>query len=106
VAVQPANHVVAGAPHHDEALEFVRFCYRRRRVGWPALYDEMCAVASRGAYHGLGFADLAERGITFCLSEMPRWTVLLQQVVAEERTSPEPSINSVPMRLAALPAQS
>jgi hypothetical protein len=98
--------VVAAAPHHDEALEFVRFCYRRRRVGWPALYDEMCAVASRGAYHGLGFADLAERGITFCLSDMPRWTAFLQQVIAEERSSPEPSLSPAPINLTIVPAHS
>jgi hypothetical protein len=30
-------------PAHDEALDFVRFCYRRRHVAWPDLYDEMCA---------------------------------------------------------------
>ena len=106
MSVQPAHPVVAAGPHQDESIEFVRFCYRRRRVGWPSLYDEMCAVASRGAYHGLGFPDLAERGITFCLSDMPRWTALLQQVIAEERTSPEASIANVPMRLTALPAQS
>ena len=105
MAVQPARQVVAAAPHQDEALEFVRFCYRRRRVGWPALYDEMCAVASRGAYHGLGFADLAERGITFCLSDMPRWTALLHQVIAEERSSPEPSIGALPMTLTPVAAQ-
>jgi hypothetical protein len=104
VAVQPAHQVVAAAPHQNEALEFVRFCYRRRRVGWPALYDEMCAVASRGAYHGLGFADLAERGITFCLSDMPRWTELLHQVIAEEDSSPEPSLNPSPITLAIVPA--
>ena len=34
--------------------EFVRFCYRRRRVGWPELYDEMCQVAHRGAFRGMG----------------------------------------------------
>ena len=39
----------------DEALEFVRFCYRRRRVAWPALYDEMSAVAARGAFRGMGY---------------------------------------------------
>jgi hypothetical protein len=105
VAIQPAHEVVAAAPHQDEALEFVRFCYRRRRVGWPALYDEMCAVASRGAFHGFGFADLAERGITFCLSEMPRWTALLQQVMAEERTSPEPPVNPLPITLSAVPVR-
>ena len=104
--VQPAHQVVAAGPHQDEALDFVRFCYRRRRVGWPALYDEMCAVASRGAYHGLGFADLAERGVTFCLSDMPRLTALLQQVIAEERSSPEPSVNPLPISLSAVPAQS
>jgi hypothetical protein len=106
VAVQPAPQTVAVDPHHHEPVEFVRFCYRRRRVGWPALYDEMCAVASRGAYHGLGFADLAERGITFCLSDMPRWTALLQQVIAEERTGPEPSVAKLPMTLTPVPAHS
>ena len=30
-----------------DAAEFVRFCYHRRRVGWPDLYDEMCAVVLR-----------------------------------------------------------
>jgi hypothetical protein len=106
VAFQPAPQSVAAGPHQDQALEFVRFCYRRRRVGWPALYDEMCAVASRGAYHGLGFADLAERGITFCLSDMPRWTALLQQVMAEDRSSTEATLTAVPMTLSPLPAGS
>ena len=93
------------AAQNDEALEFMRFCYRRRRVGWPSLYDEMCAVASRGAFRGLGFAELAERGITFCLSDMPRFTALLEQVIAEERTSPEPSLSPAPITLSAVPAQ-
>ena len=87
----------------DECLDFVRFCYRRRRVGWPTLYDEMCAVAARGAYHGMGFADLAERGISFCLSDMPRLKELLDQVQAEEASSPEPSLNPAPIRLAVAP---
>jgi hypothetical protein len=66
----------------------------------------MCAVASRGAYHGLGFADLAERGITFCLSDMPRWTALLHRVMSEERTSPEPSLSAAAMKLSIVPAHS
>ena len=37
-----------------EAEAFVRFCYQRRRVGWPELYDEMCAVATRGPLPGDG----------------------------------------------------
>ena len=64
----------------DAALDFVRFCHRRRRVGWPELYDEMCHVASRGLYHGWGFAELAEHGIAFGLAEMPRLAALVAEV--------------------------
>lgn len=75
----------------DAALDFVKFCHRRRRVGWPELYDEMCHVASRGIYHGWGFAELAEHGIAFGLAEMPRLASLVAEVVrldAERRSRP------------------
>jgi hypothetical protein len=68
----------------DAALDFVRFCHRRRRVGWPELYDEMCHVASRGMYHGWGFGELAEHGIAFGLAEMPRLAGLVGEVVRQE----------------------
>ena len=104
MSIQAAHQPAVDVPFADEALEFVRFCYRRRRVGWPSLYDEMCAVASRGAYRGLGFADLAVRGVTFCLSDMAKMITLLEQVIAEERTSPEPSLNPAPLSLSIVPA--
>lgn len=68
----------------NAALDFVRFCHRRRRVGWPELYDEMCHVASRGLYHGWGFAELAEHGIAFGLAEMPRLAGFVAEVVAQD----------------------
>ena len=83
----------------DESLEFIRFCYRRRRVGWPVLYDEMCAVASRGAYQGMGFAELADHGITFCLSDMPKFHAMLERVIAEESYSPEPPVQPAAIAL-------
>jgi hypothetical protein len=67
-----------------DAVEFVRFCYRRRRVGWPELYDEMCAVASRGLFRGWGSDELASEGIGFGLFELPALATLVGQVVAEE----------------------
>jgi hypothetical protein len=67
----------------DAALDFVRFCHRRRRVGWPELYDEMCRVASRGLYHGWGFGELAEHGIAFGLAEMPHLAGLVAEVVGQ-----------------------
>jgi hypothetical protein len=78
-----------------EAVEFVRFCYRRRRVGWPELYDEMCGVAGRGLFRGWGSDELSANGIGFSLFELPALAALVGQVVAEDQerragpTSPE-----------------
>ena len=63
----------------------MRFCYRRRSVGWPELYDEMCAVAGRGAFQGWGFAELAEHGIGFTLFDMPGLAAIAAVVTREER---------------------
>jgi hypothetical protein len=72
-----------GAPHPD-AIEFVRFCYHRRRVGWPELYDEMCAVAGRGLFRGFSSDDLGGIGVGFSLFDMPALANLASRVVAEE----------------------
>ena len=68
-----------------EAMEFIRFCHRRRRVGWPELYDEMCAVAGRGLYRGYGQDDLATIGIGFGLFQMPALAGLVARVVEEDQ---------------------
>lgn len=68
-----------------EAIEFVRFCHRRRRVGWPELYDEMCAVAGRGLYRGYGPDELATIGIGLGLFQMPAMAGLAAVVVAEDQ---------------------
>jgi hypothetical protein len=77
------RHAATRVPDPD-AAEFIRFCYRRRRVGWPELYDEMCAVAARGLFRGLGVEDLAAHGIGFGLSEMPALAAMASAIVAEE----------------------
>jgi hypothetical protein len=73
-------------PTH-EATEFVRFCHRRRSVGWPELYDEMCLVASRGLFRGWGPAELAEQGIGFGLFDLQALAGLTAEVVEEEHAS-------------------
>ena len=70
-----------------EAEDFIRFCYHRRRVGWPDLYDEMCRVAHRGHYKGMGLRDLADIGIGFSLFETPRLASLVGAIVAEEQAT-------------------
>ncbi len=71
-------------PASADAVEFVRFCYRRRRVGWPELYDEMCAVTSRRLYRGWSSDELSAEGIGLSLFEMPALAALVDRVVAEE----------------------
>ena len=78
-----------GAPDPD-AVEFVRFCYRRRRVGWPELYDEMCAVAGRHLFRGYDADDLAGIGIGFSLFDMPALAVMAGRIVAEEQALRRP----------------
>lgn len=80
VARSATAHVITA-----EAVEFIRFCYARRRVGWPELYDEMCAVASRGLFRGWGPEELAAQGIGFGLFEMPGLAARASEIVAEDR---------------------
>ncbi len=74
-----------------EAVEFVRYCYARRQVGWPELYDEMCAVAGRGLFRGWGPDELAEHGLGFGLSEMARLAQVANEIIAEERARAKPA---------------
>jgi len=73
-----------------DAVEFIRFCYRRRRVGWPELYDEMCAVAARGLFRGLVADDLAAHGIGFSLFDTPALAALSASIVVEEQAARRP----------------
>ena len=77
-------HSAATSAPHPDAVEFVRFCYHRRRVGWPELYDEMCAVAGRGLFRGLSADDLGGIGVGFSLFDMPALAILASRVVADE----------------------
>ena len=80
VARSATAHVITA-----DAVEFIRFCYARRRVGWPELYDEMCAVASRGLFRGWGPDELNANGIGFGLFDMPRLAVTVNEIVADDR---------------------
>ncbi len=80
----PAGTAARPSP---EAEAFVRFCYQRRRVGWPELYDEMCAVATRGLFRGMGHEALAEIGVGFSLFQTPRLAELVTRIVTDEQAA-------------------
>jgi hypothetical protein len=83
--MDPRAHALEVAD--PEAVEFVRFCRARRRVGWPELYDEMWAVASRSLFRGYGFGELEERGIGFSLFGTPHLAAMAAAVIEEERAA-------------------
>jgi hypothetical protein len=68
-------------PSPDVAA-FIRYCHRRRGASWPELYDEMCGVAARREFNGWDHDDLAARGLTFSLFEMPRLAGWARAVLA------------------------
>jgi hypothetical protein len=47
--------------------DFVAFCFDRRPVAWPSLYDEMCYVAGHRLFRDMGYDELREAGLDFTL---------------------------------------
>lgn len=62
------------------AREFVRFCFERRPVAWPLLYDEMCNVAGRRLFRDMGYEELREAGVDFTLTGLTQMANLAQEV--------------------------
>ena len=83
----PAALSAGDAPPPDVA-EFIRFCHHRRGLGWPELYDEMCAVASHREFRGWGHDELAVRGLTFSLFDMQRMSGWVREVTARSSATP------------------
>lgn len=101
----PSARPMRSDAQHDQPppdiAEFIRFCHRRRRVGWPEIYDEMCAVAARRDFHGWDHDELARRGLTFTLFEMPRLAGWVRQVLAEPGQASETALpQAVPQPVA------
>lgn len=68
------------------AIDFISFCFSRRSVEWPLLYDEMCYVASNRLYRGLGYGELREIGLDLTLSGLVRTSRIANEVTREMRT--------------------
>jgi hypothetical protein len=62
--------------------DFILFCLERQGKGWPALYDEMCWVAGRRLFRGLGYADLRQRGLSFSLANIDDTIRLVDSIIS------------------------
>ena len=72
----------AGDLPTPDIVAFIRYCHARRGASWPELYDEMCAVAARREFNGWDQSQLAARGVSFTLLEMPRLAGWARAVLA------------------------
>ncbi|HEX4743978.1 MAG TPA: hypothetical protein VFW12_04835 [Candidatus Limnocylindria bacterium] len=70
------------------AIDFITFCFARRSVEWPLLYDEMCFVAGNRLFKGLGYAELKEAGLDLTLGGMGRTSRLANEVTKQIRRAP------------------
>lgn len=75
--------IVAQAPVADMAIEFIAFCYQRNRREWPRLYDEMCYVASKRLYRGLGYDELKDAGVDLTFSGMTKLSTISKEVTRQ-----------------------
>jgi hypothetical protein len=67
------------------AIDFIVFCFERKGADWPVLYDEMCFVASKKLYRGLGYEELKEAGLDFTLAGLARTSRLVNEVTKRLR---------------------
>jgi hypothetical protein len=83
-AVPAAQRAGSGDQPTPDIAAFIRYCHARRGAAWPELYDEMCAVASRREFNGWDHDELADRGLTFSLLEMPKLAGWARAVLADD----------------------
>ena len=67
------------------AIDFITFCFERKGADWPTLYDEMCFVASKRLYRGLGYEELKDAGLDFTLAGLARTSRLTNEVTKRLR---------------------
>jgi hypothetical protein len=70
------------------AIEFIAFCYERNQREWPRLYDEMCYVASKRLYRGLGYDELKDAGVDLTFTGMTKMSRIAKEVTRQLRTTP------------------
>ncbi len=70
------------------ASEFILFCQQRCQQKWPDLYDEMCWVAGRRLFHGMGYAELDKAGLSLGLHNIEKTIRMVDAVVDNGRKPP------------------
>lgn len=83
---------LAEAPVADMAIEFIAFCFERNQREWPRLYDEMCHVASKRLYRGLGYDELKDAGVDLTFSGVTKLSRIAKEVTRQLGTRQRPEL--------------
>ena len=67
------------------ARDFILFCICRQGKEWPALYDEMCHVAGRRLFKGMGYDELRRLGLSLSLTDIEDTIRMIDTVASEEQ---------------------
>jgi len=67
------------------AHDFILFCICRQGKEWPALYDEMCRVAGRRLFKGMGYDELRKLGLSLSLTDIEKTVRMIDAVASEEQ---------------------
>ncbi len=65
------------------AHDFILFCVHRHGKEWPALYDEMCWVAGRRLFRGLGYTELRRLGLSLSLTNIEDIIRMVDTITAQ-----------------------
>ena len=66
-----------------ELRDFIIFCAQRRSSEWPVIYDEMTRVAGQRLFHGLGYEELKQMGLSFSLCNVDKTIQLVKQATSQ-----------------------
>lgn len=78
---------MAEGPVADMAIDFIAFCFERSQREWPRLYDEMCYVASKRLYRGLGYDELKDAGVDLTFTGMTKLSRISKEVTRQLGTA-------------------
>lgn len=77
------------------ARDFILFCVNRCGNQWPALYDEMCQVAGRRLFHGIGYSELNKVGLSLSLNDIEDTIKMIDAVIPQPMQSSYQESNEV-----------
>jgi hypothetical protein len=71
------------------AIEFARYIADRAPQGtpWTSVYDEMCRVARSRAFHGMGYSELSDAGVSLSITGLDRICSLVDQAWAQRASA-------------------